>query len=167
MSDLANMLMSDGDDAVSAGGTNDVDIEKFGGMRAPPLAAAPPPTPAAAAAAAGRGRGIVMGRVDGARRRGRGGGNAENVAKLSRMRAQLVAARGRGFDSGRGGGREQKGRDAKRTNYTNLSPNATVQRRDSGRGGSSRGRMGTRGGRGVLMNARGRGGRGRGPENPG
>ena len=157
MFDLANMLMNDDDDAVSVGG-NVVDIENLGGMRAPATAAA---APAPAAAAVARGRGVIMGRVNDTRR---GGGTDETVANLSRMRAQLVA-RGRGIVNGRGD-REQKGRGAKRINYTNLSPNATVKRRDSGRGGGSRGRMGTRGGRGVLMNARGRG-HGRGPPSSG
>lgn len=171
MSDLANMLMSDGDDAVSAEGSI-VDIENIGGMRAPAAAvvtvsASVPaaPAPAQASAAAARGRGVVTGRVNGARGRG-GGGTDEHIANLSRMRAQLVARGRGGFVNGRGG-REQKCRGAKRTTYTNLSPDAVVKRRDSGRGSASRGRMGARGGgRGILLTARGRG-RGRGPPRSG
>ena len=158
MFDLANMLMDDADDALSTGGSA-VDIETFNGMRTSTPAAAPV-TVAPTAAVALRGRDGVMGRVGDSRGRGTG----DNDASLSRMRAQLVA-RGRGSVRG-GGGRQQKCRGAKRTNYTNLSPNATVKRRDSGRGGGSRGRMGTRGGINGLVNARGRG-RGRGPASSG
>lgn len=86
-----------------------------------------------------------------------GARGAGALARISTDRGGRGAGALSGIPTGRGGrwpgafgGRStSRGRGAKRTKYTNLDPNAHVKRYNSGRGGTSRGRIGSRGRRGI------------------